>query len=114
MSVFCTKKSAPIYWYGFQIKRRRFYGSTKCTSRKEAEKFEAVKKEEARALIKAQLRAANSLQIDDVADRYWNQIGQHHAGSDTTERDLARLVEYFGKAKLLTEISGTDVAKLVA
>ena len=55
-----------------------------------------------------------SLQINHVAARYWNQIGQYHAGSDTTERDLARLVEYFGKSKLLTEISGTDVAQLVA
>jgi integrase len=55
-----------------------------------------------------------SLQIDHVAARYWNQIGQYHAGSDTTERDLARLVEYFGKSKMLTEISGTDVAQLVA
>jgi len=114
MSVFCTKKAAPYYWYGYQINGRRFYGSTKCTSRREAEKFEAVKKEKDKALIKAQSRAANSLQIDDVAQRYWDLIGRHHAGADTTERDLARLVEYFGKAKLLTEIGGTDVAKLVA
>jgi integrase len=114
MSVFRTAKSAPYFWFGFQLERRRFYGSTKCTSRKEAEKFEAVEKEKARALIKASSLVAGSLAIDHVAARYWNQIGQHHAGADTTERDLARLVEYFGKAKLLTEISGTDVAKLVA
>jgi len=57
---------------------------------------------------------AGSLQIDHVAARYWNLVGQHHAGADTTERDLARLVEYFGKGKLLTEIAGTDVAQLVA
>ena len=44
MSVFRTKKSAPYFWYGFQIRGRRFYGSTKCTSRKEAEKVEAVEK----------------------------------------------------------------------
>jgi integrase len=57
---------------------------------------------------------AGSLQIDHVAERYWNQIGQYHAGADTTSRDLARLVTYFGKAKLLTDIADTDVAKLVA
>jgi integrase len=55
-----------------------------------------------------------SLQIDDVADRYWNERGQYHSGKDNTSRDLARLVGYFGKAKLLTDISDADVAKLVA
>jgi integrase len=114
MSVFRTKKSHPYYWYGFQIRRRRFYGSTQCTARKEAEKFEAVEKEKARALLKASALVAGSLQIDHVAERYWNQIGQHHAGAVNTECDLARLVDYFGKAKLLTDITGPDVAKLVA
>jgi integrase len=114
MSVFKTAKSAPFFWYGFQIDRHRFYGSTRCTSRKEAEKFEAVERDKAKALLKASSLVAGSLQIDDVAERYRKQIGQYHAGADTTERDLARLVTYFGKAKLLTDISDVDVAKLVA
>src|SRR6266536_4297346 len=33
---------------------------------------------------------------------------------DDTYRDLARLVEHFGKDKLLTEITNADVARLVA
>jgi integrase len=114
MSVFKSKKSGPIFWYGFQISGHRFHGTTKCTARREAEKFEAVKKDEARALLKQTTRAANSLQIDDVADRYWNQIGQYHAGAETTARDLARLIKHFGTTKLLTEIVDTDVANLVA
>jgi integrase len=114
MSVFKTTKSAPYFWFGFQINRRRFYGSTKCTSRKEAEKFEAVEKEKAKALLKQSVLVAGSLQIDHVAARYWELIGKHHAGADTTSRDLARLVEYLGKAKPLTEIADTDVAQLVA
>jgi len=35
MSVFRTKKSAPYFWFGFQINRHRFYGSTKCKDRKQ-------------------------------------------------------------------------------
>jgi integrase len=54
------------------------------------------------------------LKIDDVAGRYWGEIGQHHAGAGNTWRDLDRLVKYFGPTKLLTEITGNDVAKLVA
>ncbi len=64
--------------------------------------------------MNASLAAETSLQLDDIADRYWDEVGQHHAGSDNTDRDLARLVEYFGKTKLLTEITDDDVAKLVA
>lgn len=114
MSVYKTAKSEPYYWFDFQISGRRFHGSTRSKARKEAERVEAAEKEKAKALIKASAKVAGSLQIDHVAERYWNQIGQYHAGADTTSRDLARLVTYFGKAKLLTDIADTDVAKLVA
>jgi len=62
-----------------------------------------------------QLTAAKtSLRLDDVADRYWQEVGQHHAGADNTEHQLALLIKFFGKDKLLTEITGDDVARLVA
>ena len=32
--------------------------------------------------------AATSLRLDDVAGRYWQEVGQHHAGADNTERLL--------------------------
>jgi integrase len=58
--------------------------------------------------------ARASMRLDDVAGRYWHEVGQHHAGADNTERLLGRLIEFFGKDKHLTEITGDDVAKLVA
>ena len=114
MSVYKSKKSAPYFWFDFQIGGRRFHGSTRSTNRGEAKKIEAQERERARALVKAARHAAVSLQIDHVADRYWNELGQYHSGADNTARDLARLVEYFGKPKLLTDITDADVAKLVA
>src|SRR6476660_1508905 len=104
MSVYKSKKSAPYFWFDFQIGGRRFHGSTRSTNRREAGKVEAQERERARALVKAQKHAAVSLEIDHVADRYWNERGQYHSGADNTSRDLARLVEYFGKTKLLTDI----------
>src|SRR2546423_10779890 len=103
MSVFKSKKSAPYYWFDFQIDGRRFHGSTRCTARKEAEKLEAAEREKARALIKASRLAAGSLQIDHVAGRFWREVGQHHAGQDATSQNLAPLVKYFGPSMLLTE-----------
>jgi integrase len=63
----------------------------------------------------AQARTAKtSLRLDDVADRYWAEVGQHHAGADNTDRQIGYLIEHFGKDKLITEIRDDDVIKLVA
>jgi integrase len=114
MSVFKTKKSAPYFWFDFVIKRNRFYGSTGCTSRKEAEKYEALERERAKAQVKAARLSATSLLIDDVAGRFWEAKGQHDADADATWKNIERLVDYFGKATALTDIDDGAMTKLVA
>lgn len=112
MSVY-RHKDSPFYHYDFQFKGDRFHGSTGCTSKREAQAFESAERERA----KQQLRLAappTSTKLDDVAGRYWEEIGKHHVGADTTFRDVERLIGYFGATKLLTEIRNDDVAKLVA
>jgi integrase len=113
VSIYRDKRS-PYYQFDFQIDGNRFHGSTKCTSRKEAIKFEAVEQERAKALIKAARRAKASLAIDDVADRLWNDRAQYDAEPKATEINLARLIEYFGQARLLTTIDHGEAKKLVA
>jgi integrase len=113
MSVF-RKKRSPYYHYDFWCRGHRFRGSTKRTARREAEKIEATEREKAKRRVADLEAAKTSLRLDDVADRYWLEVGQHHAGADNTERQLGYLVDFFGKDKLLTEITGDDVAKLVA
>lgn len=112
MSVY-KHKDSPFYHFDFEYKRRRFHGSTGCTNKREAETFERVERDRAKQEVR---RAAGGLSssLDYVAGRYWNEVGQHHAGADTTWRDIERLVKYFGAAKLLTEITDDDVARLVA
>jgi integrase len=114
MSVFKSKKSAPYYWFGFQINGHRFHGSTRCTNRKDAEKIEALERERANAQVKAARISAVSLAIDHVARRFWDEVGKHHAGRDATSKNLDRLVKYFGPATPLTDIDDSAVAKLVA
>jgi integrase len=113
LSVYKSKKS-PYYRYDFWVGGHRFHGSTKRKTRREAEAIENEYLEQAKQRVAALEDAATSLQLDHVADRYWVDIGQHHAGADNTERDLARLVEYFSKTKLLPEITDDDVRKLVS
>jgi len=112
MSIY-KHKDSPYYHFDFQFKGHRFHGSTGCTSKREAEGFERAERDRAKQQVKSSTSAV-STKLDDVGGRYWNEIGQHHAGADTTWRDLERLIGYFGETKLLTEILDDDVAKLVA
>lgn len=113
MSVYKDKRS-PYYKYDFQLSGRRFHGSTKCTARKEAERFESDERVKAKALVKAMARSKTSLAIDDVAARLWNDQAQHDADPKATETNLARLIAYFGNAKSLTEIDHKAAKELVA
>jgi integrase len=113
VSVFKVKKS-PYYQFDFVLRGHRFYGSTECTVRKEAEKFEAVEREKAKELVKAMKRAKASLLIDDVAARLWNEQAQYDSDPEATETNFARLVDYFGKSRSLTEIDHAAAKKMVA
>lgn len=113
MSVYRDKRS-PYYQFDFQHEGHRFHGSTKCTTRRDAEKFEAAELEKAKALVKATRRSKASLTIDDVADRLWNDSAQYDSEPKATETNLARLIEYFGKEKPLTEIDHKAAKDLVA
>src|SRR5208337_156759 len=114
MSVYKNPKS-PFYTYDFQLDNRRFFGTTKAKSRKDAEAVERDLRAKARADIEAKKRTGNGpLTLDVAAGRYWQEVGQHHAGSDTTYRDLERLIKRLGKDKRLDQITDADVAALVA
>jgi integrase len=107
-------KGSPFWHFDFQCRGHRFHGSTKVTTRREAEKVEAAERERAKGLV-AQIKLANtSLRLQDIASRYWTEHAQHLAGAANTWCLLGILIGYFGKDKLLTEIADDDVAKFVA
>jgi integrase len=112
MSVYKPKNS-PYYQYDFEWRGHRLHGTTKCTSRREAEAVERAEKDKAKQHLAATQAATTSLLLDHIIDRYWLEVGQHHAGGHTW-RDLSRLLDYFGPTKVLTEITNDDVARLVA
>jgi integrase len=113
MSIY-RPKGSPFYHFDFWQRGHRFHGSTKRTNRREAEAVERAERERAKQQTAAARAASASLKMDDVAGRYWAEVGQHHAGFANTWRDLERLIDYFGPTKLLTEIADDDVARLVS
>ncbi len=110
-----SKDPRSPYWrFDFQYRGHRFFGSTKATTKREAEAVERQERERAKAQVAQTEAAKTSLRIDDVAGRYWLEVGQHVAGARDIHRVLGYLIEHLGKDKLLTEIDGNDVARLVA
>lgn len=115
MSVY-RPKGSPFYHFDFRWRCRRFHGSTGETSRREAQAVERAARDQAKEVLRsaAKSKSASGLTIDLAAGRYWREVGMHHSGASNTWRDLARLVTYFGKDRLLDDIDDSDVAAMVA
>lgn len=114
MSVYKHGKSG-IYHYDFAFKRRRHHGSTGKRSKREAEKVEQQRREEAR-LEAERLEAMQSapMTVALACATYLDQVGQYHVEAKTTERNLAWLIRHFGPEKRLMDITGRDIAEMVA
>lgn len=119
MSVF-KPTGSKIYQYDFCFKGHRFYGSTGKAEKRAAEAVEKAARDKAKRQAEqqqaeqAQLKGEAPLTFDVAAGRYWEEVGQHHAGADTTWTDLERLIGYFGAGRRLDAISDNDITQLVA
>jgi integrase len=108
------KPRSPFFYFEFRIRGHRFYGPTKTTTRREAEKVEAAERDKAKQHVAQSEAARTSLRLDDVAGRWWSTVGQHLACTRNAWRRLSLLIEFFGKDKLLPDINDDDVRALVA
>ncbi|WP_245278183.1 hypothetical protein [Methylosinus sp. PW1] len=114
MSVF-KRQGQTVYSYDFQLAGRRFTGGAGTANRREAKEIEAAAKAKAKADIEAERSAQGApLTIASAAVRYFEEVGKHHAASNTTLKNLIRLQDYFGDGKRLDEITDDDIAQLVA
>lgn len=114
MSVYLSKKS-PYFRFDFELQGQRHHGSTKVTTRCDAEKFE----EGERARVSEARRAVAApmpLIVGDVARRYWENVGRYEIHAQRIWNDLERVVKYLDKPgvkMLLSDISDIDVTKMV-
>jgi integrase len=105
---------SPYFHFDFWCRNRRFHGSTKATTRREAEAIEREEREKAKRTVTQQEAARASLKLDDVAGRYWQEVAQHTARARNTEQRLEHIIAFLGKDKLITDITDADVANLTA
>jgi site-specific recombinase XerD len=114
MSVY-KPKGREEYLYDFWLNGRRFHGNTEKRERREALKVEEEERHKARVAVKAEKGRQNApLTLDVAIGRYWIEWGQHQAKQQDFKRDFARLIEFFGKDRLLSDITDDDVTRLVA
>ena len=113
MSVFKVPNT-PYYYYEFQIDGEKFRGSTRRKNRKEAVEVEREIKAKVEADLNTQrLYGKTPLLWIDVANRYWEEKGQHSGNHKGVWHALELLTAFFGKTKRLDEITGNDVARLI-
>jgi len=108
-------KRSQFYTYEFELDGRRFYGPTKRTNEREALAIEKQEREKARQKLAAEAKLRNGpLTLRLATGRYWQEVGQFHAGANTTWRNLERLIEFFGPDEPMAAITGERVAALVS
>jgi integrase len=101
---------SPYYQFDFQIRKRRFHGSTRCTSERKAQRF-----------IDALVTRINSgedikpeISLDLACQSYWNDKGQHLASSYTVDYQLANLVSIIGGSRPLSAIGAKHFREFIA
>jgi integrase len=121
MGVYRRKDSkSPYFQFEFELrtgegkKRKRFRGSTRCTSVREAEAFERAEKARRRLELDAAL--ANAVAPDTVSDvfaRYWTAHGHKLKWAYTVEKHMVAMEAHFGADRMFCTISGADVASML-
>lgn len=104
MSVYKPAKSK--HWqFDFQFKGCRHHGSTGCTSRRDAERYEA----EHRRKVALGEKVKPSLTIDDAFGAWHAAVGAHTKTANDALAQLGRLAESFGAKRLLHDLTIRDL-----
>lgn len=109
MSVY-KPKTSPKYQYDFQWKGRRFSGSTGCTTKRDAERFEAAEKR--RVALGSDSKPTTTL--NEAAQRWWEAKGCFRRSHVTADYQLAALVKGLGPGSMLHELTIADFDRYVA
>lgn len=109
MTVYRPAKS-PFFAYDFQFKGVRYHGSTGCTTKRDAERYE----HDMRRRVALGDDAKPAITIDEACGLYWDERGQHERSSATTKGQLARLIEMVSPNKYAGSLTIVDLDAYVS
>lgn len=103
-------KNSPYWHYEFQIKGIRHHGSTFCTSKRDAERYERDKRTEA-----ATGRTEKpSVTLDEGFGLFWATKGRFDSASKTTEYQMANLLRLLPAGMLLHDLDDITISTFIA
>lgn len=105
-------KNSNIYVYEFMIDGERHRGSTKCTTKREADKVEARKR--AQIMLDRGQRKKPLITLDEAAGLYEIRLRANNKWSNTSDYLIANIVDGLGGDKLLSDITQADLSSYFA
>ncbi len=109
MSVYKPAKSSR-WQYDFQWKGTRYHGSTGCTSRRDAERYEA----DQRRKVALGEKVKPSLTIEQACDAWFASVGAHLRSHATCLYQLGYLASGIGRNAMMQDITIRDLDSYVA
>lgn len=111
MSVYCPKNST-VFVYDFWRNGNRFFGSTGCKTRRQAERVEERKRAE--AALDDGKRTKPAITLDDAAGLYDKRLHETKKWSPTAEYIMNDFVTAIGPTKHLSEITQEELSDYFA
>jgi integrase len=107
------RKGSPFYYYDFIVKGRRFTGSTKAASRRDAERIEREAREQAKAECKEVRKSVYTL--SEACGIFWEERGFRARGKwqSDTARYLQQICRLIDDSTLLSELGDKHVNQFV-
>lgn len=109
MGVYRPKRS-PYWHYDFQLKGRRFHGSTGVDSKRAAE---GIEREVRRKAATGELDDASMMTLDAAAGRWWIERGSGLKGGDRLEARIERVITLLGPATPISHITTEAVSRAI-
>lgn len=109
MGIYKTSKS-PYWQYDFQVRGRRYHGSTGLAAKRAAEQFVAKLRTEAAAGI----HAKPGITLDEAFGLWWANKGQFQRTAKTAEGQMERLLNALGRSTPVTSVTPGKLDDYVA
>lgn len=106
------KYKSPFYQYDFQVGGVRFYGSTKCKTRRDAEQFEKNKRTEVEKAQDEQRELAKApMKLGEACTRYYDEVGRFAETADDIWGYMGNITSLLGADAQLRTINSARISE---